>query len=160
MAIGRGHEHVHPTERRVIGFRQRPVIAQVCDTNAVHLEDEDRVDLAEFHAVGVGVLALDAVDHDVAYFVPPGIAVHGNVIPPRERVSPALPRVVIVMRMRDEDGRRCHAVRPIVPQPNSAGVWIDDHPVSGPRLDTKRGVGNVLDCHARIAVHFATVATL
>ena len=70
---------------------------------------------------------------------------HGHFIPPRERHLTVPPRVVVVVRMCDENRIRSHTSRPVISEPHSARVRIDQQ--FGPvwRAQQEGGVRDVFD---------------
>ena len=116
------------------------------DSQPADFEQPDGVVLAELFSPPAAVFPSDPGDGDIGDLVSAGIAQHAHVGCPRGRlVADQDVGVVIVMRVRDEDGVGGQLRREVVAEPHMAGERIDEEARTARRVNAKAGVGDGLD---------------
>src|SRR2546428_6089385 len=108
------------------------------------------VDLAEFLAPRVCVFPGISDHRDVANLVGAGLAQDESFRRPRHRPPHRFTAIVVVMRVRDQDGVGMDVRREIISQPNSASVGINENLLAGRRGYAEAGMGYVLNGYGAI----------
>src|SRR6185436_11031345 len=124
------------------------------DSQSGDFNQPNGVALAKFLTPGIGVLSGKSLDDKISKLIRSRTAQNRNVRRPRKRAAHGFTTIMIIMRMRNQDGVGVDVCRKIIANPHSAGIRIDENLFTCGGSDSETGVGNVFyrDCVVRAVV--------